>query len=146
MDNLTQEQRHKNMQNIRSKDTEPERIVMQALRRRKIYFAAYVDSLPGKPDIVFRRKRVAVFIDSDFWHGNPRRFQMPTTNPDYWQTKIAGNKARDKRVNRELSQMGWHVIRIWEYDIKHRLDATMKKIFLALEQSDRTNNGDLQTR
>src|SRR3990167_8656976 len=82
MDNLTKEQRRKNMQNIRSVGTNPERLIMRELRRRKIYFASHAESITGKPDIVFRRKRIAVFIDSDFWHGHPKRCIMPQKNMD----------------------------------------------------------------
>lgn len=128
MDNLTVEQRKKNMQSIRSTGTAPERLLMEALRRRKLYFAKNVPTLPGKPDIVFRRKRIAVFVDSDFWHGNPIRFRMPATNRDYWSAKIESNRARDRLVNRELRKLGWTVVRIWEYDIKHGLEVTMKKL------------------
>lgn len=138
MDNLTKEQRHKNMQNIRSKDTLPERIVMSALRKRKIYFAANVSRIIGKPDIVFRRKKIAVFIDSDFWHGHPKRCIMPKTNQDYWRRKIEGNKKRDKVVNTELRKSGWKVIRLWEYDIKHNFDKSFRKILVSInvDQSD----------
>ena len=112
---------------------------MQALRQRKVYFAAYVASLPGKPDIVFRRKRIAVFIDSDFWHGHPKRFQMPATNRKYWKAKIERNKARDKAVNRELRRQGWKVIRFWEYDIKHGFDKILGRLLAVIagaESSD----------
>mgnify|MGYP003382211247 CR=1 FL=1 len=128
VDNLTTEQRKKNMQHIRSVGTLPERIVMQALRKQRIYFAAHVSRLPGKPDIVFRRKRIVVFIDSDFWHGHPNRFRLPATNRDYWREKIEGNKVRDRLVNKELRKRGWTVMRLWEYDIKHRLEVTMMKV------------------
>jgi len=132
MDNLTKEQRRKNMQHIRSTGTLPERIVISALRRRKIYFATNVVSLPGKPDIVFRRKRLAVFIDSDFWHGHSKRFQMPATNRKYWQAKIERNKKRDKIVNRTLRQQGWRVIRLWAFDVQHHVEKALQKILAAL--------------
>jgi DNA mismatch endonuclease (patch repair protein) len=127
------------MQNIRSTGTQPERMIMQALRRRKIYFAANVASLPGKPDIVFRRKRIAVFIDSDFWHGHPKHFQMPVTNRKYWRAKIDRNKARDKAVNRELRRQGWRVIRFWEYDIKHRFNKVLGKLISEIEMQQHSN-------
>ena len=133
MDNLTKAQRRKNMQNIHSIGTKPEQAVMRALRRKKIYFASYAFSLPGKPDIVFRRKRAAVFIDSDFWHGHPKRFVMPATNREYWQAKIQRNKTRDRIVNSELIKHGWKVLRVWEYDIKHNLDKVITEIILILE-------------
>jgi DNA mismatch endonuclease (patch repair protein) len=95
MDNLTREQRRKNMQNIRSKGTKTELIVARELKKRKIYFTQHPNDVLGKPDILLRRKKIAVFIDSDFWHGNPKRFIMPKTNTDYWGKKIADNKKRD---------------------------------------------------
>lgn len=128
MDNLTKEQRKKNMQNIRSVNSKAERIVMSELKKRKIYFAKHVKNIKGKPDIVFRRKKIAVFIDSDFWHCHPERFIMPKTNIDYWGKKIKRNIDRDKEVNFELKKKGWKVIRIWEYDIKHNLDSCIKTI------------------
>ena len=132
MDNLTKEQRRKNMQHIRSEGTTPERIVMRELRRRKIYFAKHVKSILGKPDIVFRRKKVVVFIDSDFWHGHPERFVMPKTNTEYWKKKIAKNKQRDREVTAELQKQGWTVIRLWEYDIKHNLNECIQIILQSI--------------
>lgn len=128
MDNLTKEQRRKNMQNIRSKGTSPERSVMRELKRRKIYFASHVDSIIGKPDIVFRRKKIAIFIDSDFWHGHPKRCIMPQTNINYWTAKIVRNRKRDKEVTRCLKQDGWKVIRLWEFNVRNRFDKCIKKI------------------
>jgi len=132
MDNLTEEQRHKNMRNIKSSGTTPERLVMRELRKRKIYFAKNVSKIIGKPDIVFRRKKIIVFIDSDFWHGNPERFTMPKTNTDYWRTKIKRNKERDSQVTTELQSQGWTVIRLWEHDIKKNFDHCMNLIVDAL--------------
>lgn len=133
MDNLTRAQRQKNMQNIRSIDTAPERLVMRGLKKRKIYFAKYVSSIIGKPDIVFRRKKVAVFIDSDFWHGHPKRFIMPKSNRKYWRNKIKNNKQRDKKVTKQLRKDGWKVIRIWEYDVKRNTNKCLDKILTAID-------------
>ena len=132
MDNLTKEQRRKNMRNIRSSGTTPEKLVMRELRKRKIYFAKNVSKIIGKPDIVFRRKKVIVFIDSDFWHGHPERFVMPKTNVDYWRKKISRNKERDIQVTSELQNQGWNIIRLWEYDIKKSFDDCIQKIMTAL--------------
>ncbi len=128
MDTLTKKQRRKTMQKIRSKGTVAERIVERELRRRKIYFAKHVASIIGRPDIVFHRKKVVVFIDSDFWHGNPKRFIAPKSNVNYWQKKIARNKERDKKVTSALKKDGWKVLRLWEYDIKHNTDKCIEKI------------------
>lgn len=133
MDNLTKAQRHKNMQKIRSMDTISEKRIMQELKRRKIYFAKYVLSLPGKPDIVFRRKKIAVFIDSDFWHVHPKRFIMPKSNIKYWKEKIVRNQKRDSEVNHRLRKEGWKIIRIWEHDLKKNLSRCMDKILKSLK-------------
>ena len=133
MDNLTKEQRRKNMQNIRSIDTAPEKIVMRELKKRRIYFATHVSSITGKPDIVFRKIKTVVFIDSDFWHGHPKRFIKPKTNIKYWREKIKRNKERDKEVGRKLKKNGWAVLRFWEYDIKKRPDQIINKILEAIK-------------
>lgn len=128
MDNLTKSQRRKNMQNIRSAGTLPETLIMRALRRKKIYFAENVKSLTGKPDIVFRRKKIVVFIDSDFWHVHPKRFIMPQSNKRYWKEKIIRNKKRDEEVNAKLKKEGWKVIRIWEYDVKRNIAKCIDRV------------------
>lgn len=131
MDNLTPEHRRKNMQNIRSAGTTPERLIISELKKHKIYFAVNAKNITGKPDIVFRRKRIAVFIDSDFWHRHPKRFISPKTNLTYWENKLSRNVKRDKLVNRSLKKEGWTVIRIWEYDIKNNLSQCINKILKA---------------
>jgi len=134
MDNLTRQQRRKNMQNIRSAGTAPETLIMYVLRRKNIYFAKNVKSIVGKPDIVFRRKKTAVFIDSDFWHMHPKRFIMPKSNRMYWKEKVRRNKERDSEVNKKLRKAGWKVIRIWDYDVKRSVDKCIKKILKAVNQ------------
>jgi DNA mismatch endonuclease (patch repair protein) len=129
MDNLTKKQRSKNMKNILSKDTKPEKIVKTELSHRKYKFHENVENILGKPDIVFKRKKIAIFIDSDYWHGNPKRFKLPKSNRKYWISKINRNKLRDKFVNKSLKTMGWKVLRIWEYDIYHH----SQKVFLKIE-------------
>jgi DNA mismatch endonuclease (patch repair protein) len=96
----------------------PELLVMNELKHRRVYFAKHVDKIIGKPDIVFRRKRIVVFIDSDFWHCNPQRFIMPTTNVEYWEKKFKKNRERDVYVTETLQKQGWHVLRFWESSIK----------------------------
>lgn len=108
---------------------------MKELRRRKIYFAHHVKGIIGKPDVVFRRKKVVVFIDSDFWHGHPKRFIMPATNYEYWSNKIARNKKRDKEVTKKLRSQGWKVIRIWEYDVNHKLEKALDLILNAINKT-----------
>jgi len=128
MDNLSKENRHKNMQNIHSKNTIPELIIMNELKKRNVYFAKHVERIIGKPDIVFRRKKIVVFIDSDFWHCNPKTFIMPKTNLKYWKSKILKNQKRDKIVNKELKKDGWKILRFWESDIKKNPIKIVEKI------------------
>lgn len=133
MDNLTKEQRRKNMRNIRSKGTKPERIMAKKLKERGIYFTQHVKKVIGKPDITFLRKKIAVFIDSDFWHKHQENFQMPKSNREYWEKKINRNVERDKEVNKALKENGWTVIRIWESDIKENADKCVERIISVVE-------------
>jgi DNA mismatch endonuclease (patch repair protein) len=133
MDNLTPEQRRKNMQNIHSKWTKTERLVASELKKHKIYFAAHVKKIIGNPDFVFRRKKVVVFIDSDFWHGHPERFIMPKSNLEYWAKKIEHNRKRDQEVTMQLEKAGWKVIRIWEKDLKQNFLKCFNQILKALD-------------
>lgn len=136
MDNLTPEQRRKNMQNIRAVDTKVELFVARELRKRRIYCARNVKSITGKPDFVFRRKRMVVFVDSDFWHGHPKRCIMPKSNCEYWNQKIERNKMRDREVNQELRKEGWKVIRLWEHDLEQHFKTAFKKILFNLSYLD----------
>ncbi len=77
-------------------------------------------TLPGRPDFVLRAVRLAVFVDGCFWHGCPKHGTKPRTNAAFWRRKIATNKARDRRVNRELRGMGWRVLRIWEHELARK--------------------------
>ena len=74
--------------------------------------------LPGKPDFLFRRERVAVFVDGCFWHCCPRCYKSPKSNRKFWDAKFAGNRGRDRRVVRELRQRGWSVLRVWEHGLR----------------------------
>ena len=74
--------------------------------------------LAGKPDFIFRRERLAVFVDGCFWHGCKRHCRLPETNRRYWQDKIAGNAARDRKSILRLKKSGWRVLRIWEHSLK----------------------------
>ena len=122
MDTHTPEQRRKNMQRIRSKNTVPEKLVMTALKKRGVYFTKHRKDIFGNPDIVFKRKKIAIFIDSDFWHCNPKYFTEPKNNSDYWKKKIERNKMRDEEVNIHLFEKGWTVLRFWESDIKKEVE------------------------
>ena len=74
----------------------------------------------GQPDFVFPAARLAVFVDGCFWHGCPRHYSKPACNRAFWRRKLEANRARDRRVNRELKSLGWRVARIWEHDLCRR--------------------------
>ena len=116
------------MQNIRSVGTKPELLLAKELRKRKIYFAKNVKNIIGKPDFVFRTKKVAVFVDSDFWHAHPKRCIMPKSNRGYWDKKIERNHQRDKEVSRILKKSGWTIVRVWEHDLIRNPVAAIKSI------------------
>ncbi len=109
------------MSHIRSKETQAERIVFSELRNRKVYFQKHYSRVPGKPDLALPRKKKAVFIDGDFWHG--RHFdRILKTRPegDYWIKKLEYNMVRDKQQMIDLKKMNWSVLRVWESDIKRK--------------------------
>lgn len=90
-------------------------------------------ALPGRPDFVFRAERLAVFVDGCFWHGCPRCYRRPSSNQEYWDAKIARNRARDRAVTRQLRRTGWSVVRIWHHDLSiKRQDHTARRIHRAL--------------
>lgn len=132
MDNLTKEQRHKNMQNIKSKDTKIEVQLRKALWAKGYRYRKNDKKLPGKPDIVLGKYKIVIFCDSEFFHGKDWEVLKPRlekgTNPEYWVKKIENNRRRDDEINKELTFEGWTVIRFWEKDIKNKLDECIKVI------------------
>lgn len=130
MDNLTPEQRRKNMKAIKSKDTSIELMLRKALWRSGIRYRKNYKVLPGKPDIAITKYRIAVFCDSDFWHGYDweNRKQRIKSNREYWIPKIERNMKRDQDVTEQLEQMGWIVLRFWEWQIKKHIEECLSCI------------------
>lgn len=132
MDVLTKEQRRKNMQNIRSKDTKIEVLLRKALFERGIRYRKNYVGLPGKPDIVLTKYKIAIFCDGEFFHGKDWEVLKPrlqnSNNSEFWINKINRNRERDDAVNKELLFMGWTVIRFWGNDIKKHTDECVKVI------------------
>lgn len=130
MDNLTKEQRHKNMLHIRSSNTKPEIILRKALWHKGVRYRKNYKGLPGKPDIVITRCKIAIFVDGDFWHGKNMTAidNQIQSNRSYWLPKIRRNKERDAEVNDALTEQGWIVLRFWESDIKKQLESCIAKI------------------
>ena len=132
MDNLTPEQRKKNMQNIRSKDTSIEKILRKALWEKGYRYRKNCKKLPGKPDIAITKYKIAIFCDSEFFHGKDWEILKPRlekgNNSDYWMRKISRNRERDDEVNKQLLFQGWTVIRFWGNDIKKNIDECIQAI------------------
>lgn len=122
MDKVSPEVRSRMMRQIKSRDTQPELIVRRQLHAMGYRFKTCCTSLPGKPDICFSARKVAVFVDGDFWHRCPDHTHKKgvQSNVDFWEDKFAKNVARDARNNARLEEMGWRVIRIWECQVNDR--------------------------
>lgn len=130
------------MRRVRSRDTTPELLLQRALRARRLRFQTYVDSLPGKPDIVFKSRRVAVFVDGEFWHGyqwqkrgldSLEKQFVNNAAKDYWIAKIGRNQKRDRRSTAALIEKGWTVIRFWEGDVRRSAEQCVEAIMTALD-------------
>lgn len=130
MDDLTPEQRQKNMRAIKSKDTKIELMLRKALWREGIRYRKNYKVLFGKPDIAITKYRIAIFCDSDFWHGYEweERNRRIKSNRNYWIPKIERNMERDRQVNAQLTRDGWIVLRFWEWQIKKELDKCINEI------------------
>ena len=129
MDDMTPEQRRKNMQHIRSKDTSIEIKLRKALWHEGIRYRKNYKALPGKPDIAITKYRIAIFCDSSFWHGRDFDKKKPVdTNHEYWDSKIKKNMKRDLDVNRQLKEMGWLVLRFWDIEINKQLEMCVNTV------------------
>lgn len=133
VDNMTRVQRSRTMSQIRSRrNATTEVAFLDLLRKRRISGWRRNTNLIGKPDLVFAKERVAVFLDGCFWHGCPRCRLQSRSHVRYWRVKITGNSLHDKSVSRELRSRGWIVIRVWEHDIKKQAAKSLRKLEHAL--------------
>jgi len=127
-DNLSKKKRSYIMSQIRSRDTKVEKIIFRELQKRKIYFQKNYNRIAGSPDIALPKKKRAIFIDGDFWHG----YQFPKLKKrlpnKFWKEKIRKNIRRDKLYRSRLKRAGWKILRIWEHQIKNDFGKTTKKI------------------
>jgi len=125
------------MSGIRGTNTKPEMRVRQLLHHRGFRFRLHDKSLPGKPDIVFGKNRLAVFCDGDFWHGRDLSNRLAKLrkghNPEYWVKKVLKNVERDQRQTKLLESLGWTVVRFWETDIHRQVGDIADQIATTLE-------------
>ena len=131
-DHITPQQRSYNMSRIRGKATKPELIVRQWLWSHGYRYRLNVKSIPGKPDIVLRKYRTAIFVNGCFWHGHEgcSKYVVPKSNTEFWTSKIERNKERDKKEYEVLHEAGWRVIVVWECQLKKgQRDETLEKLY-----------------
>ena len=118
-DVFTKEKRSEVMSRIKGKGNKDTELVMiQILRSNHISGWRRNQAVLGKPDFIFPKQKIALFVDGCFWHGCPKHSNMPKNNQEFWEKKLLGNKVRDRFVTRELRRMGWKVVRVWEHELK----------------------------
>jgi DNA mismatch endonuclease (patch repair protein) len=132
VDVLTPEQPRLNMSRNRGRNTKPEVALRTALHKRGLRYRLHRRDLPGNPDLVFPSARVVVFVDGCFWHGCPLHGAKPATNVEFWEKKLAGNVRRDRKADTALAAAGWHVVRIWEHEIRSQAEAAADKVCAAV--------------
>lgn len=138
-DRITPEHRSWNMSRIRGKDTVPERTLRSHLHRAGYRFRLHDPGLPGRPDIVFRRDRIAVFVHGCFWHRHPgcRNTTTPSTRTEFWQNKFRQTVERDHRKESQLAAAGWRVLTVWECEIEANAEKAAAGVIAALRRSRR---------
>ncbi len=136
-DVFTPQKRSEIMSSIRSSETKPELLVRKALFALGYRYRKNYKQLPGRPDIVFPKYRTVVFVHGCFWHGhkNCRNARTPKTHAEYWVSKLAYNKRRDRSNKSKLERQAWQVVVVWECEVEQDLDSVIEKIIKALSQS-----------
>lgn len=123
------------MAKVKNRDTKPEMRVRQALHAAGLRYRLHAKDLPGKPDIVLRSRRIAIFVHGCFWHRHPdpscKLARMPKSRVDFWAPKLEANRARDVRNETALLDMGWRVLTIWECEISNEALDTLARDCLA---------------
>ena len=133
MDKITKEKRSEIMSKIRSRDTRIEQIVFARLKQKGVYFQKHYTKALGQPDIALPRKKCAIFIDGDFWHGYQLLKLKKRLPKKYWIKKIENNVKRDRQNRSILRKEGWKVMRVWEHEIYDDIDKVISKIISFLE-------------
>jgi DNA mismatch endonuclease, patch repair protein len=133
MDTLTKSQRSQLMSKIRGKNTQPELLLRRSLWAKGVRGWRLHRKLPGRPDLYFGPKKVAVFIDGCFWHKCPECYRAPKTHKKFWNAKIRGNIARDLAADVALREIGITSLRFWEHEIRKNIEPCLKKIIRKLK-------------
>jgi DNA mismatch endonuclease (patch repair protein) len=131
----TTKERSELMRKIKAQDTKPELKLRKALWNLGFRYRKNVKKLPGTPDIVYTKQRLAIFVDGEFWHGHNWEEKMNSikSNRGFWIPKIERNMQRDQANNQLLSQNGWYVMRFWEHEIKRDFDGCVNRVISYLQ-------------
>jgi len=126
----TKEQISYNMSRVKSSGTKIEKVLGSALWKAGIRYRKQYQKIPGRPDFALPGDRIAIFCDSSFWHGRgwPESAKELKTNRDFWIAKIEGNISRDREVNAQLTDMGWLVVRFWDFEILKKTSICVQKV------------------
>lgn len=118
-DKVEQEKRSKIMASVRSEGNKSTELVLKEILNNEglTGWRENARDLPGKPDFVFDKEKVAIFVDGCFWHGCPKCYRRPSSSQEYWDEKVRNNMRRDKRVRSKLRRQGWSVLRFWEHSL-----------------------------
>ncbi len=139
-DIFSKKKRSEIMSSVKTRDTDIEKILREIVKEfwRKNRYRVNLKKLPGKPDVVFLRRKIALFADGDFWHG--KNFESWKIEiPEFWKKKIGNNILRDKKQNRKLNKMGYKVLRFWGTDLQNNKEKIRRKIEKTLFERKREN-------
>lgn len=129
-DIFSKKKRSEIMSKVKSKDTKIEIEFRKAIWKAGFRYRKNPSGYFGKPDLISKKNKTIIFIDSCFWHGCKKHCRLPSTRKNYWLPKIERNKQRDKEVNRHYKKLGWKIIRVWEHDLKKINKSALAKINL----------------
>ncbi|OUL72152.1 very short patch repair endonuclease [Paraburkholderia hospita] len=142
MDTLTPRERSERMSRIKGKDTKPELFVRRLVHGMGYRYRLHGRGLPGRPDLVFAKKRKVIFVHGCFWHRHVgcRLARLPKSRLDFWQCKLDRNIERDREVERRLAELGWNVMIVWECEVKNEA-VLMSRIKAFLDGTENNNEG-----
>lgn len=127
-DTVSKKKRSEIMSKVRSKDSKIEVDFRKAIWKAGFRYRKNSTKYFGKPDLVLKKYKTVIFVDSCFWHGCKQHCRLPATNKKYWVDKIERNKERGKEVNHYYRKIGWKVIRVWEHQLQKNFDKTIERI------------------
>lgn len=125
-DIFSKKKRSEIMSKVKSKDTKIEIEFRKAIWKAGFRYRKNPSGYFGKPDLVSKKNKTVIFIDSCFWHGCKKHCRLPSTRKSYWLPKIERNKQRDKEVNRHYKKLDWKIIRVWEHDLRNSTKKVLK--------------------